>query len=447
VNEKSITIGVSNSNYHRTSKKTVRFDENQDSEAEDEDIPDIDVQLSEPLSGRLSETNMTSMGVGMRVHLLKTVLGTKPEDTFQSIQINLSELPYAPSRQPDKQDKAKADRLLGDTARLVLDLRELEVDLTVRPASFPSDDCGNKTTVKEWVQASGTFSTSDKVAMDVPESMLPMIGLVDSIPNAEKQNEAHLARMLAVLKPSRLKLTDTCLADDANVQTLSDPTGPAFIDPSKPLVYAGRMPMAIAGNDYFTKPNQVLNYLEIGPWIPVSDRCETEYSFVCSRWQIRVLAIRVAWPDKKRLVKRSSSTPLPGILWDRTMGFSAMITGQNGAAVSSSKESVKTRIVLILDRAKHAAKIADELDRLAQEEGKADIHRGSSDAKSHLEAFKEMVYFVCPQTSQEVKRIFYVHSKKKKRDQADIAPKKERAGRGKVVDLPPLEPSPNGTAR
>jgi hypothetical protein len=403
---------------------------------------DLGVQLSEPLSGRISETNLTSMGHGMRIHLLKTVLGPNPEDTFESIQIDLSELPYPRSRQSNKQDKATADRLLGDTARLVLDLRELEVDLTIRPASTTADGEGSGTSVKEWMQASNTFASSDKVATDVPEAMLGMIGLVDSVAEAEKQNEAHLSQLLAILKPSRVKLTEICLAEDADVKMLSDPPGPAFIDPSRPLVYTGRMPTIIAGNNYFTKPNQVLNYLEIGPWIPVSDRCETEYKFVCSRWQIRVLAIRVAWPDKK-LLKRSSSIPLPEILWDRTMGFSAMINGETGPTVSGSEESVKTRIVLILDRAKYAAKIADELDNLAYEEGKASALRGSTDTKSHLKAFKEMVYFVCPQASQEVKHIFSVCSKKKKKkDKADGAPKRAQADGGKVVDLPPLAPSP-----
>jgi hypothetical protein len=406
---------------------------------------DLGVQLSEPLSGRISETNLTSMGHGMRIHLLKTVLGPNPEDTFESIQINLSELPYPRSRQSNKQDKATADRLLGDTARLVLDLRELEVDLTIRPDSSSADVEGRVTSVKEWIQASDTFATSDKVASDVPESMLPMIGLVDSVAEAEKQNEAHLSKLLAILKPSRVKLTEIYLREDADVKTLSDPPGPTFIDPSRPLVYGGRMPLVIAGNSYFTKPNQVLNYLEIGPWIPVSDRCETEYSFVCSRWQIRVLAIRVAWPDKK-LLKRSSSIALPEILWDRTMGFSAMINGQTGATVSGSEESVKTRIVLILDRAKYAAKIADEIGKLAYEESKASALRGSTDTKSHLKAFKEMVYFVCPQASQEVKHIFSVRSKKKKKDKADGAPKREQADGGKVVDLPPLEPSPKSKA-
>lgn len=206
------------------------------------------------------------------------------------------------------------------------------------------------------------------------------------------------------------------------------------------------MPLVMAGNSYFTQPDQILNYLEIGPWIPVSDKCETEYSFVCSRWQIRVLAIRVAWPDKKRqgLIKRSDQSPLAEILWDRTMGFSAMINGQT-APSSRSGESIKTRIVLILDRAKHAAKIADELDRLAEEERKTSAARGSNDTQAHLEAFKEMIYFVCPDSSHEVRQIFSVRSKKKgKKDKVDTVAGHED---GKVVDLPPLKPSKKREAR
>jgi hypothetical protein len=46
-----------------------------------------------------------------------------------------------------------------------------------------------------------------------------------------------------------------------------------------------------------------------------------------------------------------------------------------------------------------------------------------------------------------VKHIFSVCSKKKKKkDKADGAPKREEAVGGKVVDLPPLEPSPKSKA-
>ena len=418
-------------------EKHVRFDKDTKPSSEDEDAGKADLQLSGPLAERLSEDIFTTIGPGMKAHLLRTILGPDEKDNFESIQINLSDLPFASTVPPEKSDRSAAAQMLGDTARLVLDLPDLEVDLTIRPVATSSTNDDAMASVREWVQAS---DFTRWISMDVPRPLLSMIGLLDSVGESEKGNEKHLAQVIAILKPSRLKLACEPLDEGSGTSKLSDISTPDFFDPTAPLLYAGRMPIVMAGNEYFTKPKQILNYLEIGPWIPVSDRCETEYGFVCSRWQIRVLAIRVVWPDKKRLIGRANKSPLPDILWDRSMGFSAMINGQTGSSCATEDEPIRTRIVLILERAKYAAKIADELNTLAENESPANSARQSEDTRTRLDALKEMVYFVCPNSSQEVKHIFSVHSKKKSREKGGKRPKKERAEEGKTIDLPPLKP-------
>jgi hypothetical protein len=345
--------------------------------------------------------------------------------------MDLTALPHSRTTLPEASDVDRAEAQLGEAARLVLDLKELEVDLTVRPAALEENEM---VPVREWLEGSELLSAMRTICEQVPAALLPLLGMVDAVEESQKQNENHLARLLAILKPSRVRLLET-----PPISSLEEgeTARQNFCDPLLPLVFTGRMPLAIAGNTYFTQPSQILNYLEIGPWIPVSDRCETEYGFVFSRWRIRVLAIRTRWPEKKGMLKRSSKSPLPGILWDQTMGFCAMMAGTNDT------DGLNTRIVLIMERVKHAVKFAEEIDKLAKKEMETEDKAMAKYAKSRLKSFKKMMYFVCPEAGQEVQRLF--PGSKDKRQTETSKGKRNKQKRDELkgereIDLAPLEP-------
>lgn len=388
------------------------------------------------LSGQISSTTRSHISEGLSAYLLSIPSDPEGRSVTQSIQMDLTDLPHSRINPPEVSDVDRAEAQLGEAARLVLDLKELEVDLTVRPATL--EESGMVST-REWLEGSNTFSAMTTICQQVPAGLLPLLGLIDAVGESQKQNEMHLARLLAILKPSRVRVLETppmSSPEDGEINRQN------FCDPLAPLVYAGRMPLAIAGNTYFTQPNQILNYLEIGPWLPVSDRCEAESGFVFSRWQIRVLAIRTRWPEKKSMLKRSSKSPLPGILWDRSMGFCAMMAGTNGT------DGLNTRIVLIVERLKHAVKFAEEIDKLAKKEMDTEDRAMAKDAKSRLKSFKKMMYFVCPEAGQEVQRLF--SGSKDKRQPVKPKGERHRQKRDKLefereTNLPPLEPDSSQT--
>ena len=384
------------------------------------------------LSEQISSTTRSHISEGLSAYLLSIPSDPEGSSLTQSIQVDLTDLPHSRTTPPEAPDLDRAEAQLGEAARLVLDLKELEVDLTVRPAALEGS---GMVPVREWLEGNERFSTMRAICDQVPAALLPLLGMIDAIDESQKQNENHLARLLAILKPSRLRLLETPPA--SSLEEGETNNRHTFCEPLFPLVYTGRMPLAIAGNTYFTQPSQILNYLEIGPWIPVSDRCETEYGFVFSRWQVRVLAIRTRWPEKKGMLKRSSKSPLPGILWDQTMGIYAMMAGTNVS------DGLTTRIVLIMDKVKHAAKFAEEIDKFAKKEMELEDKAMAKNVKSRLKTFKKMMYFVCPEAGQEVQRLFPGSKDRRQTEKSKgkrTKQKRDEPGAEREIDLPPLEP-------
>jgi hypothetical protein len=358
------------------------------------------------LSVDLLNDRSAQVSDGIWLEVLKAESTSPSQGDFRTLHVVFSALPFDLVAKPNSTAKDTVTKMLVRVARLVLDAGPMELDVDFRSADPVEGGI-------KYAEPAGGDSIPNHllplITKDVPDGLLPLLGLAETHPRAEHHNKAFVTQILAVLKASRIRISNLSPHHDDRHQWES----------ARPLIQVGRMPLALAGNAYYTKPRHVLNYLEIGPWMPISNQCETEYRFPFASWQIRVVAFRLAPYLKRGLLSRSRrENPIPGIFWDPSFGFVAMMSRPE----AEETERVKTRIVLIVDDLKQTTEFAVKVEQIAASE--TAMMADASEVAARLRMFKKMFYFVCPGVTSEVNRVWSEarKAKKLKRDQAEDRP-------------------------
>lgn len=380
----------------------------------------LDDPESIALRRTLGEQESIELAPGLVAELF-TIAADDPGSPDQSLKVSLSMLPFQSDTDNSPLQSEAAFEALVKTAKVVLAVKHLEVDFEICPPSRSTPDPNTIDTQPDI--KTGRFGSASKLFTSrYPEHMAGLLGAANPPPTHAglNDNERYLRDLLKVLKPARLKLSSVAQSIEPEHHSPVNKNLPCAWEPSptRPLVFAKRMPLAMAGNDLFTQPGQVLNYLEIGPWIPISEQCGTEHWCPFTKWQVKVLAINMVRrpppPPSDSSREEKTTSALPGILWDPAFGFVSMLQGESSTIHGSrdvlstevaqppepTRPVLKTRIVLLCDTTRDAARFANQVVKLAA------LDPRDPDLARRFKRFQKSIYFVSPETGSRVQKVF-----------------------------------------
>lgn len=422
------------------------------------------IAIAEHLHVQLFEFPIDDVG-GVQQSLQVTLTGLPFSDTGASVAIT------GASNDPTElmlaaQIKTRDDAImaLAKCATLALETREIELDLAIRPfeqAAIPVEDPSSSTSspdipppvdIREWLQASElntTFPYSTGFATILPANLIGLLGLQILQSDVADNDSTYFSQLLAILQASRIKFSTTPYSS----HTSSLPSNRFPYDPLQPFIYTPGLPLAGAGNAYFNKVDHTLNYLEIGPQIPITDHSTVlsqepanpegdkvkKYWFPFVDWHIRVLAIRYIPASQQE--GHTTEAIIPKILYDPKFGLERMLKGKSKKLLSKSEERVATRVILIVDSDDIAAGFAKNIKKIVKSDMQAE-KKVAEASKRRYKLFKQMMYYVCPMQGADVKKIWNGEDKAKVIEGAPLAEQDAYDGiepDGNVIDLPPLQ--------
>jgi hypothetical protein len=211
-----------------------------------------------------------------------------------------------------------------------------------------------------------------------------LLGHGFGIATEERDYAFFLSQLLNTLHPGTLVVS--FLPSDQPYESTE-------IDFERCLLPAKQMPLALIGNKLFRNSKNILDTLEIGPFIPVSQDSGSKYHFAFAEWCINTLVIRYEGATGSGEPSKTEGRKiLPSILFDLTYGFVRMMSGSQGNEEEGRGSG--TKIVLVVPDEAQVKRFRKTVEGRAKiRDGEEEDDSDFSNHASRLELFKRKLYY------------------------------------------------------
>ncbi|KAJ9107910.1 hypothetical protein QFC19_002653 [Naganishia cerealis] len=342
------------------------------------------------------------------------------DEEDEELEFILSDFPFVDSAEEDKEVRRKLlTHAIADVAKVILKLPYLPIRLVVCPRDSDLGEVKedvNLETDKPRGKASEFCKVGDMVRdtgygalvyrqllpKKIPSTMAELLGHNDISSKEEHDRTWFLVELLGALKPRKIAV----LMESRDTAPSDMP-----IDPERCLVPAKKMPIVIAGAKVFRSQKRALEDFEIGPYLPISQHCNSKYHFAFAEWRIKKLTV---WYEGitgeapgQPLRDTSGSKLVPNIMFDPSYGFLRMMAGTQ-ADDSAKPRDRGTEIILVVKDEMHIDSFRQEIEWLAKQTVPyQQLKVGGLDPLARLELFRAKVFYTAStEANQVVKRVW-----------------------------------------
>lgn len=254
-------------------------------------------------------------------------------DAEQQIDVTFTRCPTIDTNESNKEKRRKPFmEALAATRKVLEDCPDRAISLLICPRD--GSDEQEKYQVVDLMQDSGYVTGSFRRSMpqEMPSNISDMLGY-RSLRTAGTDDNFFLRELLLILRPRKLVFRMSTFQHD----------------PERFLIPAKRVPLVLAGAKIFRNRKRAIDTLEVGPLIPISRECDTEYHFIFAEWRIKTLMINcrdILIASEKTSQEGSGTMSIASILFDPDYGFVRMMAGLQSDQEGRTEGG--TRIVLIM---------------------------------------------------------------------------------------------------
>lgn len=327
------------------------------------------VSLSESIQG-------DSIYPGLHYTLIETTL-----DDEQRIDFTFTRCPTIDPRESNKEQRRKPlTDALATTWKVLEDYPDRTISLLIR--SRDRSDTEEKHRVADLVKDSDYHTATFRKAMPrkMPTNVSDMLGY-GAIRTVGTDDSFFLRELLLILRPRKL------------VFRISTPQN----DPERFLIPSTKVPLVPAGVKIFRNRKHAIDTLEVGPLIPISRDCGTEYHFIFAEWRIKTLMIdcqNVIVASNNTSPEGSSAITVASILFDPDYGFVRMMAGMQSDQEGRTESG--TQIVLMMKNKNCLEDFRHHIEFLSgQQESKSSARLNyAANPAYRLELFQRKMFYL-----------------------------------------------------